>query len=226
LTEKERENMLKILNKDLSQINEAIMTQFEKIWLVTQHDIEDELGFGKQRREIAELEEQIQQLQNKVNELQRSMKEYSETPGLEDYQEAGLGIPDNRNGSIYNHDVEFMGHRIGTKMDLRVAKRLKETIDPMKPVRMLQEVAESSIRAVVMSGTFEEAREAYKTFYSLDWRRFGVEIPRLLGEIKAVVGPNLLGAGLQIQPMALPGPEPKKEDKSKKAKQPENSETQ
>ena len=35
-----------------------------------------------------------------------------------------------------------------------------------------------------MAGTFEEAREAYEKFYSLDFRRYGVDIPPRLDEVK------------------------------------------
>ena len=34
-----------------------------------------------------------------------------------------------------------------------------------------------------MSGTFEEARESYKKFYGLDFRKYGVDIPPRLEEI-------------------------------------------
>jgi chromosome segregation ATPase len=204
LTEKERENMIKILNQDLKSINAKIMYQFEELWERTRTEIEDELGCIEKRMVIEKLEKQMGELRHQINEIQHSMREYAETPSLKEYEEAGLGVPENRNGAIYRHNVEFMGVTIQNKIDLLIAKRLKETTDPMKPVRMLQEIAESSVRAVVMSGTFEEAREAYKTFYSLNWRQYGVEIPRLLGEIKSVAGPNLLSA---VMVLALPEPE-------------------
>jgi hypothetical protein len=34
-----------------------------------------------------------------------------------------------------------------------------------------------------MAGTFEEAREAYEKFYSLDFRKYGVDIPPRLDDI-------------------------------------------
>jgi len=218
LNQKERENMLKILNKDFDSIHATIMEQFEKLWTATRTEIEGELGFGTKLAEIAKLEGRISELQHKVNEIQRSMKEYAETPELVDYEEAGIGMPNHRNGYVNHHNVEFMGRDIHTKMDLKIAKRLRENMDPMKPIRMLKEIAESSIRAVVMSGTFEDARDAYKTFYSLDWHRYGVQIPRLLGEIKAVAGATLLTAEAKIVP-ALPAPvqsdPPKQEEETK-----------
>ena len=35
-----------------------------------------------------------------------------------------------------------------------------------------------------MAGTFEEAREAYEKFYSLDFRKYGVDIPPRLDDIR------------------------------------------
>lgn len=218
--------MLKILNKDFDSIRVTIMEQFKKLWIAIETQIEDELGFGTRLAKISKLEEQIAELQHEINEIQRSMKEYAETPDLKDYEKANIGMPDHRNGYVDHHNVEFMGRNIRTKMDLLVAKRLRESMDPMKPIRMLKEIAESSIRAVIMSGTFEDARDAYKTFYSLDWHRYGVQIPRLLGEIKAVAGQNLLTAEAQIVP-ALLGPvsdaegpkDGKEKDRAKTAKQ-------
>ena len=34
-----------------------------------------------------------------------------------------------------------------------------------------------------MAGTFEEARETYEKFYSLDFRKYGVDIPPRLDEL-------------------------------------------
>jgi len=40
------------------------------------------------------------------------------------------------------------------------------------------------MRELAMSGTFEEARKAYGKFYSLDFKKYGVDIPPRLDEIK------------------------------------------
>jgi hypothetical protein len=40
-----------------------------------------------------------------------------------------------------------------------------------------------SLRALTMAGTFEEARVVYDKFYSLDFRKYGVDIPPRLDEM-------------------------------------------
>ena len=40
------------------------------------------------------------------------------------------------------------------------------------------------MRELAMSGTFEEARAAYEKFYKLDFKKYGVDIPPRLSDIK------------------------------------------
>jgi hypothetical protein len=40
------------------------------------------------------------------------------------------------------------------------------------------------MRELAMSGTFEEARESYEKFYSMDFKKYGVDIPPRLDDIK------------------------------------------
>ena len=60
---------------------------------------------------------------------------------------------------------------------------IKANIDLEVPAKILRDVCESSIRALVIAGTFEEARGAYEKFYSLDFRKYGVDIPPMLDDI-------------------------------------------
>lgn len=191
----EKEMMAKILNSDLGAIKTAVKQQLHVLWEQTREELEDELNFSELKSKIANKEEQIEQLCNEVNELQNEMREYKECPCLQDYLAAGIEAPEgNRNGYIYSHDRTFMGYPISSKMDLLIVKRLKEKTDVEQPLHLLQEVAEAAHRGLVMSGTFEEARANYETFYNLDFQRYGVAIPRRLTEMKAVVGENLLTA--------------------------------
>ena len=50
--------------------------------------------------------------------------------------------------------------------------------------KFIHDLARSCLRELAMSGTFEEARVAYKKFYSLDFRKYGVDIPPRLDEIR------------------------------------------
>ena len=52
------------------------------------------------------------------------------------------------------------------------------------PVKVICDLSRSAMRELAMSGTFEEAREAYQKFYSLDFRKYGVDIPPRLTDVK------------------------------------------
>lgn len=196
----EKGKMAEIVEKDLHMVNTEITRQFRKLWEEARKEIEHELGFEEKKKEIADINKQIEELKKKINEIQNSMTEYRHHPDLKDYQDAGLKLPDNHNGYIYHHNTRYMGIPITTKMDVLIVQRIKDRCDPEKPVEMLAEVAESAHRALVMAGTYDEAREAYHLFYSLDFQKYGVKIPRLLGELKKVVGKNLLSAKMDAAP--------------------------
>lgn len=193
----EKQMMLDILNEDLRAISEEINKQFGALWKKTQLEIEHELGFDDTKVEIAKLEGQIKQAQKQINELQISLKEYAVVPSLENYSEAGVEPPEHNNGYVYSHNRTYIGHALATKMDLLIVKRLKEQMDPEHPLRMLEEIAKSAIRGLIMSGTYEEGRANYEAFYNLDFQRYGVKIPRRLAEIKAVAGKGILTAQLE-----------------------------
>lgn len=206
LTMAEKEMMSKVLKQDLSLIESEVFRQFHELWEKTRRDVEDELGFHKKNEEIEKLQAEIQKLTAKIGEVQASMREYAEHPTVQDYLDAGLAPPKNqRNGFIYNHNVEFMGIPVNSKMDCLIAKKIKSQCDPERPLNMLCEIAQSAYRALVMSGTYDEARDAYDKFYSLDFQRFGVKIPRRLDEIKKIEGHNLMSATPVIVPR-LSGP--------------------
>lgn len=206
----EKDMMAKILKQDLSAINAEVTKQFRELWERCRVDLEVELGITDKTREIEEMNRKVAELQVKIGELQQGIREYNDHPTVKDYQEAGLELPTNRNGYIYNHDRQYMGIPISTLMDILIVRKIKSMCDPDKPIALLNEIAESAYRALIMSGTFEEARKAYDSFYDLDFQRFGVKIPRRLGEIKKGDAKNLMTA--QVVP-ALPAPEePKKED--------------
>jgi len=214
----EKEMMSKIIREDLGLINAEVTKQFQALWEKCRADLEHELGIDQKQAEIAGIERQIEKLQEKIGELQSKIQEYNHHPTVKDYNEAGIEPPGNRNGYIYNHDRTYMGIAVNSVMDLLIVKRIKTLCDPERPILMLSEIAQSAYRALIMAGTYEEARKAYESFYNLDFRRFGVKIPRRLDEIKKVEGKNLMSA--TVVP-ALPAPkEEGPPEESKKVQSP------
>jgi hypothetical protein len=210
----EKEMMAKIIREDLGLINAEVTKQFQVLWEKCRADLEHEMGIDQKQAEIAQVEAQIEKLKEKVGELQSKIQEYNNHPTAKDYVEAGIEPPQNRNGYIYSHDQKYMGVAITSIMDLLIVKRIKTLCDPERPLLMLSEIAQSAYRALIMAGTYDEARKAYESFYNLDFRRFGVKIPRRLDEIKKVEGKNLMSA--TVVP-ALPAPKANPpEEESKK----------
>jgi hypothetical protein len=78
-----------------------------------------------------------------------------------------------------------IGIPIESQFDYEIVEYIKQNIDLEVPAKILRNVCESSIRALTMAGTFEEARAAYEKFYSLDFRKYGVDIPPRLEDICA-----------------------------------------
>ncbi len=201
LTPSEKGMMVEVLKEDLALINAEVYIQFGALWDKTRKDLEQELGFCEKLKQIQKLNEEIHALQIKIGEIQQSMKEYNQHPTVEEYITAGIDPPKNQDGYIYNHHQKYMGIPINSKMDLNIIRRIRESCDPARPLTMLQEIAASALRAVIMSGTYEEARKAYGDFYALDFHRYGVKIPRLLEEIKKVDGENLMNASTVYTPL-------------------------
>lgn len=212
LNKYDKEALAKIIREDLSLVNREIGRQLKDLWERFRLELEDELGIVASKKKIEGIEKKIEELQSEVSKIQSSIQEYNNHPGIQDYIDAGIDPPDHRNGWIYNHNREFFGTPVTTIMDVKIVKRIKSVFDIDKPIMMLNEIAQSAYRALIMAGTFEEAQAAYKTFYDLDFQRYGVKIPRRLEEIKKVEGPNLLSAHVVSAPR-LEGPkEPAKED--------------
>ena len=207
----EKEMMAKVIKEDLTLINTEITRQFRELWEKCRTELERELGIDKRRQEIDEVEKEIEKLKEKVGELQSQIKEYDSHPKAKDYQEAGIEPPDNKNGYIYNHDREYFGIAVNSIMDILIVKKIKSMCDPERPLMMMNEIAQAAYRALIMSGTYDEARKAYQTFYELDFQRYGVKIPRRLEEIKKVEGHNLMSAQIVPVPL-LPAPEVSKDE--------------
>lgn len=79
--------------------------------------------------------------------------------------------------------ANFYGIPVTSQLEYEIMEFIKKNIDLEVPSKILRDVCESSIRALTMAGTFEEARGTYEMFYSLDFRKYGVDIPPRLEEL-------------------------------------------
>ena len=177
LTEKEREGFEKILVSDLKAINTRFMSQIKDFWGIARTKVMERRGWDKLEREKEELEHQKQEIINRIHVIESSMQKED----LRVEQVVELGGTTNKYGE--GRDAAFYGIPVRSQFDYEIVEYIRANIDLEIPSKILRDVCESSIRALTMAGTFEEARSAYEKFYSLDFRKYGVDIPPRLDEL-------------------------------------------
>ena len=177
LTEREREGFEKILSKDLAAINDRFMNQIKDFWGIARAEILRRKGWDKLIKEKEELDLQQKQIKNRIHEIESTL---SKDPLLIE-QVVELGGKANDYGKFSG--ANFYGIPVDSQFEYEIVEYIRENIDLEIPSKILRDVCQSSIRALVMSGTFEEARAAYEKFYSLDFRKYGVDIPPRLDDI-------------------------------------------
>jgi hypothetical protein len=177
LTEKEREGFERILMEDLDAINEKFMNQLKTFWSIARDEVKKRRGWDKLEFEKSELKSERDKLNQRIQEIEDSMHEEKLT--VEQIVELG-GKPDE-----YRYaGAKFYGIPVTSQFDYEIVDYIRKNIDLEIPVKIIRDVCKSSLRALTMSGSFEEAREAYEKFYSLDFRKFGVDIPPRLDDVR------------------------------------------
>ena len=177
LTSDERQGFEKILAKDLAAINDRFMNQIKDFWGISRRKVMERRGWDKLVREKEELDTRKKEILNRIHEIESIMS--NEPLRVEQAVELG-GIPTDF-GKL--RGANFYGIPVESQFEYEIVEYIRSNIDLEIPSKILRDVCQSSIRALVMAGTFEEAREAYEKFYSLDFRKYGVDIPPRLDDI-------------------------------------------
>lgn len=177
LTEREREGFEKILSKDLHAINDRFMNQIKDFWGIARKEILKRKGWDKLMEEKDTLEIEKKRIINRIHDIEGMLSEEK----LRVEQVVELGGKSNDYGKYSG--ANFYGIPVESQFDYDIVEYIRANIDLEIPSKILRDVCQSSIRALVMSGTFEEARAAYEKFYSLDFRKYGVDIPPRLDDI-------------------------------------------
>jgi hypothetical protein len=179
LTEREREGFEKILSQDLKAINKRFISQIKDFWGIARDKVLKQKGWDTLILEKEQLERKQKETKQRIHEIEEILN--SEQLRVEQVVELG-GKP-NEYGRCGG--ANFYGIPVTSQLEYEIVEYIKQNIDLEVPAKILRDVCESSIRALVMAGTFEEAREAYEKFYSLDFRKHGVDIPPRLDDICA-----------------------------------------
>jgi hypothetical protein len=177
LTEKEREGFEKILAQDLGAINQKFMNQIKDFWGIARVQVLKTKGWDKLIREKDDLEIQRKQCTERIHEIESILN----SENLRAEQVIELGGKPNENGHC--RGATFYGIPVTSQFEYEIVEYIRANIDLEVPAKILRDICESSIRALTMAGTFEEARTAYEKFYSLDFRSYGVDIPPRLEDV-------------------------------------------
>ena len=178
LTEKEREAFEKILGQDLHAINAKFMNQIKDFWGIARREVKKERGWDKLEEEKTQVREKIKELQDKIHDIEGEIQ----SEDLRPEQIIELGGGENKYGRFSG--ANFYGIPVESQFDYAIVEFIRANIDIEIPSKILRDVCSASVRALTMAGTFEEAREAYEKFYSMDFRKYGVDIPPRIEEIK------------------------------------------
>lgn len=177
LTERERVGFEKILEEDLRAINVRFMQQIKDFWGVARNEIIKKKGWDKLIAEKNDLEIKKSEIVQRIHDIEKILN--SEELRVEQIVELG-GKP-NEYGK--HRGAMFYGIPIESQFEYEIVEYVRNNIDIEIPSKILRDICSSSIRALTMVGTFEEARTVYDKFYSLNFREFGVDIPPRLEEI-------------------------------------------
>lgn len=178
LTEKEREGFEKILGEDLNAIDVRFMNQIKDFWGIARRKVLEEKGWDKLIEEKERLEIQKKEIIERIHAIENTLN--SQPLLAEQIVELG-GKPDEYGR---HQGAKFYGIPVTSQLEYDIVEYIRKYIDLEVPAKILRDVCSASIRALTMAGTFEEARTAYETFYSLDFRKYGVDIPPRLEDIR------------------------------------------
>ncbi|GAG29564.1 unnamed protein product, partial [marine sediment metagenome] len=78
----------------------------------------------------------------------------------------------------------FYGIPIESYFEYQIASLIRHHLDLEAPAKFVRDLSKSCIRELTMAGTFEKAQEVYEKFYKLDFRKYGVDIPPRLDEMR------------------------------------------
>lgn len=177
LTEKERSGFEKILDADFAAINSKFMNQIKDFWGIARTKVLERKGWDELIEEKNQLEIQRNEIKNRIHQIEETLNSDS----LRAEQVIELGGKINEYGRCDGSN--FYGIPVTSQFEYEIVEYIRKYIDLEIPSKILKDVCLSSIRALTMAGTFEEARGAYEKFYSLDFQKFGVDIPPRLDEI-------------------------------------------
>ncbi len=178
LTPNERKEFLKIFEEDLRAINSALAHQIEDIWDKARSQILKESGQDDLLLKKAKLITERDKLNEEIHTIEMALR----SKPLTKQQVIELGGDVNTYGRAKG--ANFHGIPIESYFEYQIAQLIKEHLDLNAPAKFVRDLSKSCIRELTMAGTFEQAQQIYEKFYKLDFRKYGVDIPPRLDEMR------------------------------------------
>lgn len=205
----ERREFLNIIKEDMTAIRSKVIEQLKELWAESRTEILQETGLDILQKRKDEIIQKIAELKEELNRLESEIK--SEPISVHQVLEMG-GSVDRWSKAKRAH---FFGIPVDTQFDYDIVQRIKEKVDTEAPAKYLDDLGRTALRELTMAGTFEECQKIYEDFYSLDFRKYGVDIPPRLKELKEAKETgteHLLGYAAQKQLPASTEKDDKKDD--------------
>lgn len=193
LTQSDKKEFIRIISEDLKAIGRSVGEQMRKIWNDAREGILKKSGNDKLLKRNEEINKEMMLLREEQNQIQNKLR----SERLTVQQAIEFGGHSDVYGGVSG--ANFYGIPVNNKLDYDIAKFIQDNVDIGTTAKFIQDLAKSSLREIAMCGTFEEAHSVYETLYSLNFRRFGVDIPPRLSEFKEKIT-KLIGSqgGLKL----------------------------
>lgn len=175
----DKKQFLEIICEDMLTIQHTLDMQMNQIWMAARNETMRKLGHPKLLKRMELLRKKVVEIQDEIHNIQTKLDGRDLTP--EELRE----FEAKQDGYGRYSQASFHGIPICNRLDYETAKYLKSKVDFRSPLKFLHDLGRSAVREITMSGTFEDAQAVYQRFYAMDFRKYGVDIPPRLIEIKA-----------------------------------------
>ncbi len=178
LTRDERAGFKDIMLEDMKAINDKLIEQIQTFWTKAREEVLIIKGWDKLMEEKKKLYKEQDKIETRINNIENKLNDKP----LKTEQIIELGGRKDKYGRFV--DANFYGIPVTSRFEYDVVKFIKKHINLEMPVKFLFDLGRSCIRELTMSGSFEDARKTYQKFYSMDFRKYGVDIPPRLDDAK------------------------------------------
>lgn len=178
LSPMERKGFSDIMEEDMVAIHMKMSSQIKDFWAKAREEVLKKKGWDELIKEKDDLQKGINKNRDRIHEIEEVMMAEKLNP--EQVMELGGKKTD------FGHfrGANFHGVPVECQFDYDIVEFIRHNIDLDIPAKFIHDLGRSALRALVMSGTFEEARKTYDDFYSLDFREYGVDIPPRLSQVR------------------------------------------